>query len=76
MSSNIENARVSDIVSNEQLNEQLDDEHMSDSMNEQLNEQLDDEHMSDNMNEQLDGRQHEQQRQRNHQRTQQLGTTH
>ena len=31
MSSNIENARVSDIVSNEQLNEQLNDEHMSSS---------------------------------------------
>ena len=38
MSSNIENARVSDIMSNEHVsNEQL-NEHVSDSMNEQLNE--------------------------------------
>ena len=38
MSSNIENARVSnEHVSNEQLNEQLDNEHVSDSMNDSMN---------------------------------------
>ena len=42
MSSNIENARVSDIVSNEQLNEQLNDEHMSDNMSEHVSDSMDD----------------------------------